>query len=148
MSSKIATRRVALLRIYSFTAFKSSDFIFRSADHLQQNPLPAPKLWKTRPPSEKCSAGSYTVTESLLVLLPVNPTRANLAIPILPSWAQIPPLKTFAPSLFKWCAHLTIIRTTEPSPKLGITNISSKLHSKISWIQHRAPGIHLKTCLR
>ena len=139
---------VTLLKIYCFAAFEGSDLIFRSTDHLQQNPLPVPKLWKTGPPSEKRSAGSYTVTECLLVLLPVNPTCANLAIPVLPSRAQIPPLKAFAPSLVKRCAHLTSIRTTEPSPKLGITKTSSKLHSKISCIQYRAPGIHLKTSLR
>lgn len=68
--------------------------------------------------------------------------RSSPAEPKLRLW------KHLLPPFLKWCAHLTIIRTTEPSPKLGITNISSKSHSKISCIQCRAPGIHLKTCLR
>lgn len=113
----------------------SSDLTSSSADHLQQNSLPVPKSWKIRPLSEKRSALIYSHRISACApvsfcqqIWPVQ-TKQYLSAQMLPSWAQNPPVN---PSLFKQSVYLTVSRTPGPSPTLGITNISSNLHSNIS----------------
>lgn len=96
-------------------ALQSSDLIFRSADHLQQD-------LSTETPSTKHSG-----SRSLWIAACASASKPNLCQPSrahLPSRAQLTPIT--APLLFLGCAHLTIISTAESSPKLGITNISSE----------------------